>query len=106
MAGSADDGYGCWISTERRRLSVASELVEGVEGIEFSKLLVMVSPARAPQVTSMSAEANSERTWRQAPQGGTGAEASGVATAMALNRRLPEETAVKTAERSAQLVRP
>src|SRR6266508_206944 len=49
--------------------------------------------------------ANSQRIWRQAPQGGVGSSAS-VTMATARNLRTPSESAFQIATRSAQTVRP
>src|SRR6266545_854083 len=49
--------------------------------------------------------ANSQRIWRQAPQGGVGSSAP-VTTATARNLRTPSESAFQIATRSAQTVRP
>jgi len=54
----------------------------------------------------MPGAANSLRTCRQAPQGGTASAASGVETASARNSRRPVPTALATAARSAQIVSP
>src|ERR1700693_4680815 len=49
--------------------------------------------------------ANSQRIWRQAPQGGVGSSAP-VTTATARNLRTPSESAFQIATRSAQTVSP
>ena len=65
------------------------------------------APARrGATATGMSALQNSASAWRQAPQGRAGARAVPPTMASARKRRRPSETALKSAVRSAQLVRP
>ena len=55
-------------------------------------------------ITSMSPQ-NSQMIWRQAPHGGVGDGVSATTT-MRVKARLPSESALKIATRSAQIVRP
>ena len=65
---------------------------------------VSVLPCRFAS-TSSTLPQNSHRIWRQAPQGGVSVSVSAT-TATRRNWRAPSETALKTATRSAQSVRP
>src|ERR1039457_281894 len=63
-----------------------------------------VLPCRLTRITSMSPQ-NSQRIWRHAPQGGVRTSVS-AATATRRHLRAPSEIALKTATRSAHIVRP
>jgi hypothetical protein len=68
---------------------------------------IVRNPSAAGKITGASGRTNSARTWRQAPQGGLGASFK-LATATASMRICGpnRETALTSAERSAQMVRP